>query len=135
MEERSDIKTATSTAWRTCLTLRASRLTDQARPHVDKWFGILQTPVGTPIDTGLFWSAKLSLSGQRGFVYNVDRPILNQDLGLVSVERILGGRVAASIALGELIASWPSDVRALFTFSSRRCFRLLTFLFHPPESR
>lgn len=114
VEDRLDIRQTTARAWRT--TLRVSnaeepdRLARIANPHIDKWFAILSTPIGTAINPALFWSAKVSLSGQGGYVHNVDKAILSQDLSLVSVEAVMRGRVAGAVALGTLIAAWSLEV-------------------------
>lgn len=114
VEDRLEIRETTARAWRT--TLRVSnmdepdRLARIASPHVATWFAILSTPIGTAINTALFWSAKVSLSGQGGYVHNVDKAILSQDLSLVSVEAVMRGRVAGAVALGTLIADWSPEV-------------------------
>ncbi|KAL8276295.1 hypothetical protein RQP46_011323 [Phenoliferia psychrophenolica] len=118
VEDRLDIRTVTSRAWSTTLALDTARLPETAGPHLDAWFRIFATPVGVPIDTSLFWSAKQSLSGQGAFVHNVDKAILNQDLALVSVEAVMRGRVAGAVALGSLIAAWPQGSHDL-TFGAK----------------
>lgn len=120
VEDRLEIRRATVTAWETVLALSSredsSRLQKTAGEYIESWFAILSTPVGQAINVGLFWSAKVSLSGQGGYVYNVDKAILAQDLSLVSVEQVMRGRVAAATALGALLASWPIGVSGLDTF-------------------
>lgn len=113
VEERHDIREATTKVWMTCLDLAQSnlpRLVRNVSPHISKWFTILDSPLGFAIDVSLFWSAKVSLSGQGGYVHNVDKAILAQDLSLISVESVMRGRVAGSVALGALIAAWPVEV-------------------------
>lgn len=113
VEDKSDIRQATTQAWRATLALAAddpTRLSRDAEPHLEAWFRIVSTPIGVPIDTTQFWSAKRSLSGQGAFIHNVDKAILAQDLSLVSVEAVMRGRVAAAVALGTLIAAWPVGV-------------------------
>lgn len=113
VEERSDIRQTTTLAWKECLkfgTANPAVLFPQFQAHLKTWFTILMSPIGFPLDPALFWSAKVSLSGQAGFVYNVDRAILAQDLSLVSVDAIVRGRVAAASAIGCLLAGWPVDV-------------------------
>lgn len=117
VEDRLDIRERTARAWNMCLRISSAedsgRLTINAGPHIDKWFAILSTPIGTAINPALFWSAKVSLSGQGGYVHNVDKAMLAQDLSLVSVEAVMRGRVAGAVALGSLIASWSFGVRRL----------------------
>lgn len=120
VEERLEIRQATAKAWTACLALARDdpqRLYRHAHSHVANWFTILTTPIGFAIDVTLFWSAKVSLSGQGGFVHNVDKAILAQDLSLVSLEAVMRGRVAGAVAIGSLISAWPVEV------SSRPAFR------------
>lgn len=117
VEDKREIREATMRAWKSCLAVSSTedpdRLTKNAGPHVDKWFAILSTPIGTAINPALFWSAKASLSGQGAYVHNVDKALLNQDLSLVSVEAVMRGRVAGAVALGTLIAAWPFGVSSV----------------------
>lgn len=117
VEDRLDVREATTKAWMKCLHLlekdNSNRLVQVASPHISKWFTILNSPIGFAIDVSLFWSAKVSLSGQGGYVHNVDKAILAQDLSLVSVEAVMRGRVAGAVALGALIATWPVEVSAV----------------------
>ena len=114
VEDKLEIRETTMRAWKSCFTVSAvedaTRLATNAGPHIDKWFAVLSTPIGTAINPALFWSAKVSLSGQGGYVHNVDKAILNQDLSLVSVEAVMRGRIAGAVALGNLMAAWPSAV-------------------------
>ena len=110
VEDKLEIRTTTARAWCTTLALNPAGLAQVAGPHLDAWFRIVATPIGVPVDTTLFWSAKQSLSGQGAVVHNVDKAILGQDLALVSVEAVMRGRVAGAVALGTLIAAWPKGV-------------------------
>lgn len=92
----------------------SSRLDRDAGPFIQAWFSILMTPVGIAIQPAFFWSAKVSLSGQGGYVHNVDKAMLAQDLSLVSMESIMRCRVAGASALGSLIAIWPEFVSYVF---------------------
>jgi len=75
------------------------------------WFSLLRSPIGTPLNAALFWSARESLAGNGvGIVHNVDKPMLNQDLALVSTESILKGKVEAAKAIGNLLTVWPKAV-------------------------
>lgn len=121
VEERLEIRTATAKAWKTCLSKSAGtsgRLEQHVRDHIGGWMTIICTPIGFAVDSTLFWSAKVSLSGQGGYVHNVDKAMLAQDLALVSVEAVLRGRVAAAVALGSLIAAWPLEVRPTLSLCS-----------------
>lgn len=113
VEDRLDVRNATAQAWDKCLALGdEKKLVQDAQPFVENWWSILMSPIGFAMDPSLFWSAKVSLSGQKGFVHNVDKAILAQDLSLVSVEAIMRGRVAGAIAFGSLISTWPLAVRS-----------------------
>lgn len=114
-EERPDIRRASGDLWLACLrrfttssdTLQ--KLVAYSAPTLSAWFALLNTPIGTPINATLLWSATASLSGHGGMVHNVDKPMLNQDLALVSVEAVTRGRVAGAAALGALVAVWPVE--------------------------
>jgi TATA-binding protein-associated factor len=57
-------------------------------------------------------------------VHNVDKPVLNQDLALVTTEAILGGKVEAAKAIGNLMSVWPAHVspnpRSLLSIVDKR---------------
>ena len=113
VEERLDVRQATSTAWKECLRLgrvNPAKLIKDAEPHLAIWFKILMNPIGFALDSSWFWSAKVSYNGQSGFVHNVDKAMLAQDLSLISVEAIMKGRIAGAVAMGELIDSWSVGV-------------------------
>jgi len=89
------------------------------------WFAVLRSPIGVPLSPALFWSARESLAGSgAGIVHNVDKPVLNQDLALVTTEAILGGKVEAAKAIGNLMSVWPSHVspnpRSLLSIVDKR---------------
>lgn len=112
VEDRIEIREASAQAWEASLWLARSRphIISSASAHVHSWFDILATPIGTPLDTRLFWSPRTSLGGQGAFVYNVDKAILAQDLSLVSAEAVMRGRIAGARAFGQLMAVWPVEV-------------------------
>lgn len=117
VEERLEIRNATMAAWKVCLEFShgdSNRLIEDAAPFISAWFSILMTPIGTIIQPAFFWSAKVSLSGQGGYVHNVDKAMLAQDLGLITIESIMRCRVAGASALGYLIAIWPESVSLFF---------------------
>lgn len=120
LEQRADIRLASQTAFSRCLALAARRpesldgLVADVSPILSTWFSILRSPIGVPLNPALFWSARESLAGGGiGVVHNVDKPILNQDLALVSPEAILRGKVEASKAIGNLLSVWPAAVSPL----------------------
>ena len=123
VEDRLDVRLATSQAWHECLRLgRAdpAELTRNAIPYLKIWFRILTNPIGVALDPTWFWSARMSYGGQAGFIHNVDKAMLAQDLSLVSVEAIMTGRIAGAVAMGELIASWSIGVRSYLCCGVRR---------------
>jgi len=108
VEERSDIRDATLSAWRLVLsTLSAvsgwmeSLITQQV---LLEWYAILMTPLGLPLDASSFYDPTVSSDHER---HNVDKNMLAQDLALVSVEIVLKARTAAASALAYIIAFWP----------------------------
>ncbi|BGP38652.1 TATA-binding protein-associated factor mot1 [Rhodotorula kratochvilovae] len=115
LEERLDIRAASEAAWVACLAHAqrvpngVQQLVAHAQPNLAAWFALLYSPIGTPINTTLLWSPTASLSGQGGVTYNVDKPMLNQDLALVSIEAITRGRVSGATALGRLLVGWPAE--------------------------
>lgn len=138
LEERAEIRAASESAWVACLVHAQrvpsglSQLVAHAQPHLGAWFSLLYSPVGTPISPALLWSPTASLSGQGGVTYNVDKPMLNQDLALVSIESITRGKVSGATALGRLLATWPAETHdaafapyvegALASLSALQCF-------------
>ena len=117
VEDRLDVRLATSHAWHECLRLGRVdpvKLTKNVL-HLAIWFKILTNPIGVALDPSWFWSAKMSYGGQAGYVHNVDKAMLAQDLSLVSVEAVVRGRLAGAVAMGELIASWSIGVRLIFS--------------------
>lgn len=114
-EERPDIRRASEQLWLACLysfgasSAAVQMLVAYSSPVLSAWFALLTSPIGTPINPALLWSATTSLSGHGGMVHNVDKPMLKQDLALVSVEAITRGRIAGATALGALLAIWPVE--------------------------
>ncbi|GAA5855493.1 hypothetical protein JCM8547_007859 [Rhodosporidiobolus lusitaniae] len=110
LEERLDIRRASEEAWQSSLSLfqripnGRQQLVSNAEPHLGSWFALLTAPIGTAISPTLIWSATASTSG-----HNVDKPMLTQDLALVSIEAITRGRISGATALGRLISAWPVE--------------------------
>ncbi|KAG0207805.1 TATA-binding protein-associated factor mot1 [Mortierella sp. GBA30] len=94
-------------------------------PHLQTLFTILLTPIGTPLDTRLFYSPTghgaapvivethtargRKAQAAQSHSHNVDVGMLKQDLSLVSTASVIRCRLTASKALGLVIASWPQD--------------------------
>jgi TATA-binding protein-associated factor len=116
VEERSDIRDATLTAWRTALSIlnaAAGWLEDVVTQQLLlEWYAILMTPLGVAIDTSAFYSPTVAADGMDAAPerHNVDKNMLSQDLSLVTVEVTLQTRVAAAVALAYLMVSWTTLV-------------------------
>lgn len=133
VEEKNDIREASFTAWKAsidCLTQMPigddgnsditmlgtngqarlkSRLEIIIPDALLPWFTVLMNPIGVPLDPGQFYQP---LNGP-ALLHNVDKPMLAQDLSLVSEEWIMRGRVTACKAMGYLMAVWPVEVSFL----------------------
>ncbi|KAG0222703.1 TATA-binding protein-associated factor mot1 [Mortierella sp. GBA43] len=98
-------------------------ITTAIGPHLKTFLTILLTPIGTPLDTRLFYSpssqgpvvvAEAPARGRKAQAaqnhsHNIDVGMLKQDLALVSTETVIRCRLSASKALGLAMAAWPQD--------------------------
>ncbi|PWY98716.1 hypothetical protein BCV70DRAFT_201510 [Testicularia cyperi] len=111
VEERIPIRKASSEAWMQALEHVAQdpvRLQSLVGPYVADFFKIAMTPLGSPIDFTLFYSAAAhSASHADSNRHNVDKGILTQDLSLVGVDTVIRGRLGAAEALGKAMARFP----------------------------
>ncbi|KAI8999034.1 SNF2 chromatin remodeling protein [Trametes punicea] len=115
VEERSDIRQATLTAWRETLSILSatsgwleSCITQQL---LLEWYAVLMTPLGLPLDASTFYDPTVGAdSGGPSERHNVDKNMLAQDLSLIPIEVVIQARLAASSALAHIIASWPLTV-------------------------
>lgn len=100
VEERLPIREATARVWTLVLAELAAHPARMAAcaVHVPTLFRLVMTPIGTPIDTRLFFDAGAKTE------HDIDRSILSQDLLLVGVDTVIRGRLGAASALGEIIA-------------------------------
>lgn len=107
VEEKVHIRAATKEVWQTALRI-ASKTSGHFQkilaPHLDSLTKILMTPLGTPFDYSLFFSAVLDTTATNRGHYNVDKSILAQDLSLVGVDAVIRGRLDATLALGQAFA-------------------------------
>ena len=111
VEEREVTRLATQTAWSAILrhfVHSGKSLQDLTCPHLAGWLDILMTPVGQAVNTEYFWKPSEYDANSTG-AYDVDKPLLLQDLALVSVEQTLRGRLAATLALSQLLSAWSVD--------------------------
>ncbi|KAF8977691.1 TATA-binding protein-associated factor mot1 [Entomortierella lignicola] len=98
-------------------------ITTVVGPHLQSFFTTLLTPIGTPLETRLFYSATghsattvveapsrgRKAQAAQNHSHNVDAGMLKQDLALVSTESVIRCRLSASKALGLIMAGWPQD--------------------------
>lgn len=102
VEERAPIREATLQVWALALGALGARLGDCIAPHVPALFQLVLTPIGTPMDTSLFFVPPRAHSE-----HDIDRGILTQDLTLVGVDVVIRGRLDAASALGDMLARSP----------------------------
>lgn len=107
VEERPTIREASRTTWQRALevVMATGQLVETVQPHLRAFFTILMTPLGTPLDFGLFYRASAGIAARE--THNVDKGILAQDLALVGVDAVIRGRLGAAQALGSIMAHWP----------------------------
>ncbi|KNE89981.1 hypothetical protein PSTG_16566 [Puccinia striiformis f. sp. tritici PST-78] len=126
VEERSDIRAMSHQVWIAATsgllnsTQSADLLLSFIQPHLSGWFDLMTTPRTRKLNASLFYTAtrnaKLTTTQDISMVYNVDKPIMSQDLSLVSIDDILCGRLGASKAIGYLMSQLtPYDRLNLFT--------------------
>ncbi|KAJ2863287.1 TATA-binding protein-associated factor mot1, partial [Coemansia erecta] len=82
-------------------------------------FRLASTPIGVPLPQHLLYDSRCNGTEETGTArpllsskYNVDKPMIQQDRGLISRETIMRCRVQAAEALGLLAAVWPASLRA-----------------------
>ncbi|KAK0225219.1 SNF2 superfamily chromatin remodeling protein [Armillaria nabsnona] len=116
VEERTDIREATLKTWRLTLSVVTSmdpaQIVDMVTPPILlEWYSIIMTPIGVPIDPTLFYRTTEPTDGENlPERHNVDKNMLSQELGLVSIETTLKARIAAATASAQLIAFWSKDM-------------------------
>ncbi|PLW56210.1 hypothetical protein PCANC_02036 [Puccinia coronata f. sp. avenae] len=114
VEERPDIRAVSHQVWLAATgglldsTQSAELLLSFVQPHLSGWFDLLTTPRTRKLNASLFYTAtrnaKPTTADDISMAYNVDKPIMSQDLSLVSIEDILCGRLSASNAMGHLMS-------------------------------
>ena len=114
VEEKLPIRRASADAWGRALMHVASDATSLQKllgPYIVNFFRIIMTPLGSPIDFSLFYSASFGSSSHADANrHNVDKGILTQDLSLVGVDAVIRGRLSAAEALGSAMARFPRAV-------------------------
>ncbi|KAG0345016.1 TATA-binding protein-associated factor mot1 [Podila humilis] len=127
VEEKKDILEQSQTVMKALIThmstSESALLVQIFKPHLQSMFTTLLTPIGTPLDTKLFYlptgqgttaPVETPVRGRKGaaaqtHTHNVDIAMLKQDLSLVSTATVIRCRLAASRALGLVMAGWPQD--------------------------
>ncbi|TKY89152.1 hypothetical protein EX895_001683 [Sporisorium graminicola] len=119
VEEKLPIRRASADAWAHALAHVAGDSDNVQKllgPYIVNFFRIIMTPLGSPIDFSLFYSASFGTSSHADVNrHNVDKGILTQDLSLVGVDAVIRGRLSAAEALGCAMARFPrADDEAAF---------------------
>ncbi|KAG0273471.1 TATA-binding protein-associated factor mot1 [Linnemannia exigua] len=129
VEEKKDILDLSLTVMTALITHMtssesAASITTVVGPHLQSMFTLLLTPIGTPLETRLFYSptgqgvvtlvATTPARGRKAqsaqtHSHNVDIGMLKQDLALVSTASVIRCRLTASKALGLVMAGWPEN--------------------------
>ncbi|WAQ86176.1 hypothetical protein PtA15_6A808 [Puccinia triticina] len=114
VEERSDVRDMSHQVWIAATsgllvsTRSADLLLSYIQPHLTGWFELMTTPRTRKLNASLFYTAtryaQPTTAQELSMVYNVDKPIMSQDLSLVSTDDILRGRLSASKAIGCLMS-------------------------------
>jgi TATA-binding protein-associated factor len=118
VEERSDVRDATLATWNTALETIGSNyghlenlVTQQV---LLEWYAVLMTPLGVPIDASMFYRASSAADADpTAERHPIDKNMLAQDMGLVSIEIIWKARLVSAVALAKITALWPIQVRHL----------------------
>ena len=98
LEERADIRETTFATFTTGLAeLKQEGSLETATRNLDQWYGMVMTPIGSPMNSSLFERV-----GTGNLGHNVDKPMMAGDLSLVSMETMLETRIAAAKALARL---------------------------------
>ena len=122
VEERSDIRQTTLTAWRLVMDILSSTSewiqTVVTQALLLQWYEAMMTPLGTPINVTSFYDPALAKLGadQGAERHNVDKNMIAQDLSLISTETVIAARLAAAIAMAYVMAVWPTMVRAIHLY-------------------
>jgi TATA-binding protein-associated factor len=118
LEERSDVLDLSLALWAQLCKLISNESIDDdllntlVTSTLPVLYGLLMSPIGTPIDprlcisytsgTGSIRRGGVGVSGLN--IPPQDRAMMNQDLIVVSVENVMKGRLAGASAIGQLVA-------------------------------
>lgn len=101
LEERSDVRSVTLTAWRTALAVADrtdSTLWPNILPHFVNWFSLALAPINGPLPRALFLMAR-TLEGES---HIVDKGMMAGDMSLLSWDIVIRNRLEATDALAEI---------------------------------
>ncbi|KAJ2806214.1 TATA-binding protein-associated factor mot1 [Coemansia helicoidea] len=76
-------------------------------------FRLATTPIGMPLPREALYDPRSGDGRGSGAAHNVDTPMLQQDMGLITRETIMQCRVHTGSALGQLAAAWPTWAQAI----------------------
>lgn len=111
VEERSDIRDASLTAWKTAISIIAADPAWMCRVITQElvldWYAVVMTPLGVPLDPTKFHAVITADGGAPLERHNVDKNMLTQDPSLITPEITLKARVSTATALAYLISLWP----------------------------
>ncbi|KIM49246.1 hypothetical protein M413DRAFT_438417 [Hebeloma cylindrosporum] len=113
-EERSDVRDASLSAWKTALSILSSspgRIENVVTQQIIlDWYAIVMTPLGVAIDVSAFYNPSFAVAGVVPIErHNVDKNMLAQDPSLITTEITLKARIAAATALANLMIFWPTQ--------------------------
>ncbi|CAE6462717.1 unnamed protein product [Rhizoctonia solani] len=115
LEERDDIRRATSQVWNVAVAIIKENATPDPNEGglafllhevVYNWLCLLATIIGEPLNPAYFFYP--ARKGDEG--HNIDKSSMQQDLSLLGIDVVYRGRLEAAKAIGTLIASWPVDL-------------------------
>ncbi|EJT51996.1 helicase [Trichosporon asahii var. asahii CBS 2479] len=97
LEDREDVRSVSAEALEAGFA--GTAVDETVGPKINDWYAIAMTPVGVPLDEGLF-------VGRRVRGHDVDKAMFAGDMSLISTELVLETRIAAAKALASL-RSYP----------------------------
>ncbi|KAJ2617064.1 TATA-binding protein-associated factor mot1 [Coemansia sp. RSA 1365] len=109
LETDSDILTQSQQLWTALLHQGAAHAIDA--PAVSRMFRLVAIPIGTALPSALLLDARGETGKGSTGHHNVDAPMVQQDLGLLSRDTIMRCRVIAASSLGLLMAAYLPERR------------------------
>ncbi|KAJ1310135.1 hypothetical protein OPQ81_006880 [Rhizoctonia solani] len=115
LEERDDIRRATSEAWNVAVAIISESATPDPNEGglafllhevIYNWLCLLAIIIGEPLNPAyFFYPARKSDEG-----HNIDKSAMQQDLSLIGLDVVYRGRLEAAKAIGTLISAWPIEL-------------------------